>query len=210
MGLILASMSPQRLQLLAQVGVHPDCTWAANLSEAANPAEIPRRYAARMAQEKSRACYEALRAGDLSGLLPNDPPSDAEYAILAADTVVAVGRRILPKTDNLQEATACLNLLSGRGHRVFGGICYVSATGQERTRLVESRVRFKHLSAQEKQAYLASGEWQGKAGGYAIQGLAARFVERIIGSYPNIVGLPLVEVMNLLHADGLDPFGQKG
>jgi septum formation protein len=122
--------------------------------------------------------------------------------VLAADTVVAVGRRILPKAEVLDEAAQCLRLLSGRAHRVYTGICLVTPKEAFRQRLVESRVRFKRLSAEDLDAYLASGEWRGKAGGYAIQGLAGSFVVKIVGSYTNVVGLPLYETLNLLGGEG--------
>src|SRR5690606_16597964 len=121
---------------------------------------------------------------------------------LAADTVVAVGRRILPKAETLDEAANCLRLLSGRSHRVYSGICLITPEEKVRQRLVESRVRFKRLSREEMEAYLASGEWRGKAGGYAIQGLAGTFVVKLVGSYSNVVGLPLYETVGLLEGEG--------
>ena len=122
--------------------------------------------------------------------------------ILAADTVVAVGRRVMPKADMLDEAAACLRLLSGRNHRVYTGICLVTPKEAFRQRLVETRVRFKRLSNEDREAYLASGEWRGKAGGYAIQGRAGGFVTKLVGSYTNVVGLPLYETMALLSGEG--------
>ena len=116
--------------------------------------------------------------------------------------MVAVGRRILPKAELLDEATNCLRLLSGRSHRVFTGLCLITPAGKIRQRLVETRVRFKRLSSEELDSYLASGEWRGKAGGYAIQGLAGTFVVRLVGSYSNVVGLPLYETVSLLTAEG--------
>jgi septum formation protein len=121
---------------------------------------------------------------------------------LAADTVVAVGRRILPKAELVDEASNCLRLLSGRSHRVYSGVCLISPEGKLRQRLVETRVRFKRLSREELESYLASGEWRGKAGGYAVQGLAGTFVVRLVGSYTNVVGLPLYETVGLLTAEG--------
>jgi septum formation protein len=121
---------------------------------------------------------------------------------LAADTVVAVGRRVLPKAEMLDEAAQCLRLLSGRNHRVYTGICVVTPKEAFRSRLIETRVRFKRLSTQDLEAYLASGEWRGKAGGYAIQGLAGTFVVKLVGSYTNVVGLPLYETMSLLGGEG--------
>jgi septum formation protein len=122
--------------------------------------------------------------------------------ILAADTVVAVGRRILPKAELLDEAAQCLRLLSGRNHRVYTAICVVTPKGTFRQRLVETRVRFKRLSEEDIEAYLASGEWRGKAGGYAAQGIAGSFIVKIVGSYTNVVGLPLYEAMTLLGGEG--------
>jgi septum formation protein len=122
--------------------------------------------------------------------------------IVAADTVVAVGRRILPKAELLDEAAQCLRLLSGRSHRVYTGVCVVTPKETFRQRLVETRVRFKRLSKEDLEAYLASGEWRGKAGGYAIQGFAGTFVVKIVGSYTNIVGLPLYETISLLAGEG--------
>ena len=116
--------------------------------------------------------------------------------------MVAVGRRILPKTELLDEAAQCLRLLSGRNHRVHTSVCMVTPNESFRQRLVETRVRFKRLSAEDVEAYLASGEWRGKAGGYAIQGLAGAFVVKIVGSYTNVVGLPLYETLNLLDGEG--------
>jgi septum formation protein len=122
--------------------------------------------------------------------------------ILAADTVVAVGRRILPKAELLDEAAQCLRLLSGRNHRVYTAICLVTPKENFRQRLVETRVRFRRLSEEDIEAYLASGEWRGKAGGYAAQGIAGTFIVKIVGSYSNVVGLPLYEVMALLGGEG--------
>ncbi len=122
--------------------------------------------------------------------------------VLAADTVVAVGRRILPKAELLDEAAQCLRLLSGRNHRVYTAICLVTPKEAFRQRLVETRVRFKRLTEEDIEAYLASGEWRGKAGGYAAQGIAGSFMVKIVGSYTNVVGLPLYEVMTLLGGEG--------
>jgi septum formation protein len=122
--------------------------------------------------------------------------------IIAADTIVAVGRRILPKAELLDEAGQCLRLLSGRNHRVHTSVCLVTPNGSFRQRMVETRVRFKRLSAEDIEAYLASGEWRGKAGGYAIQGLAGAFVVKLVGSYTNVVGLPLYETLALLSGEG--------
>ena len=154
--------------------------------------EIPRAYATRLAQAKATAALENVNLDDeLRGAF-----------ILAADTVVAVGRRILPKAELLDEAAQCLRLLSGRNHRVYTAICLVTPKETFRQRLVETRVRFKRLSEEDIEAYLASGEWRGKAGGYAAQGIAGTFIVKIVGSYSNVVGLPLYEVMTLLGGEG--------
>jgi septum formation protein len=189
---ILASGSPRRLALLQQIGIEPRAVIPAEIDETPRPREAPRLLAARLARGKAEMAQKTvLRDKDL-----------AEGFILAADTVVAVGSRILPKTELVDEAAACLRLMSGRAHRVFTGICLITPKGALRERVVESRVRFKRLSAEDLEAYLASGEWRGKAGGYAIQGIAGAFVVKIIGSYPNVVGLPLYEVMSLLGGEG--------
>ena len=190
--LVLASGSPRRLALLQQIGLEPDALVPADLDETPKRNELPRSLAQRLASEK------ALTAAKLIA-----PREDLKNAfVLAADTVVAVGRRILPKCEVADEAAACLRLLSGRTHRVWTGVSLVTPRGSERRRLVETRVRFKRLSNDEMEAYLASGEWRGKAGGYAIQGLAGAFVVKLIGSYPNVVGLPLIETMQLFTGEG--------
>ena len=181
--LVLASASPRRLDLLRQVGIEPAEIDPADLDETPGPRELPRAYALRMATAK------------LAVVASRHPGS----VVLAADSVVVCGRRILPKAETDQEARACLARLSGRRHRVLGGIA-VGANGTVRTRLVETVVRFKRLEAAELDDYLQSGEWRGKAGGYAIQGRAAGFVAFISGSYSNVVGLPLFETVSLLKA----------
>jgi septum formation protein len=163
------------------MGIEPAAIDPAELDETPRPAEAPRDYALRMALEKYRA------------VAPRHPGR----LVLAADSVVAVGRRILPKAESEAEARACLALMSGRRHRVLGGVA-VGIDGAVRTRLVETVVRFKRLEAREIDDYIAGGEWRGKAGGYAIQGRAAAFVSFIAGSYSNVVGLPLFETMALL------------
>jgi septum formation protein len=190
--LVLGSASPRRLALLAQIGVKPDAVLPAKIDETPRPREEPRALAERLASEKALA--SAAIAGNRADLAP--------CVTLAADTVVGVGRRILPKCETRDDAEACLDLLSGRGHRVFTGLALVTASGAVRRRLVETRLRFKRLSRNELEAYLASGEWRGKAGGYAIQGLAGAFVERLVGSYSNVVGLPLNETAALLGGQG--------
>ena len=190
--LVLASASPRRLALLQQIGIEPDALLPADLDETPHRNELPRSLAARLGVEKARTAAERLR-------------KDAELGgayVLAADTVVAVGRRILPKCEVTDEALQCLRLLSGRAHRVFTGISLATPKGAVRSRLVESRIRFKRLSEAEIEAYIASGEWRGKAGGYAIQGLAGAFVVKLIGSYPAVVGLPLYETVSLLGGEG--------
>ena len=198
--LVLASGSPRRVALLHQIGIEPDAVIPSDLDETPRRGETPRALAQRLANQKAAASAEIVaKRPELAGAMT-----------LAADTVVCVGRRILPKAEITEEAEDCLALLSGRAHRVYTGLCLVTATGEKRTRLVESRVRFKRLSRAELTAYLDSGEWRGKAGGYAIQGLAAAFVVRLIGSYSNVVGLPLAEVAGLLAGEGyptLDKWG---
>jgi septum formation protein len=176
--LILASASPRRLALLAQIGITPDDVIAADIDETPLRKETPRALALRLASSKAEAVKAAGR-------------------VLAADTVVAVGRRVLPKAETEAQARDCLALLSGRGHRVYTGVALKTVNGM-RTRLVETRVSFKRLSTAEVDAYIASGEWKRKAGGYAAQGLAGRFITNIVGSYSNIVGLPLFETASLL------------
>ena len=190
--LVLASASPRRLALLQQIGFEPDALLPADLDETPRRNELPRTLAARLGREKAEAAAALVQKNpDLAGAFT-----------LAADTVVAVGRRILPKCEVTDEAAACLRLLSGRAHRVFTGVTLVTPKGAVRNRLVESRVRFKRLSDAETEAYLASGEWRGKAGGSAIQGLAGAFVVNLVGSYPSVVGLPLYETMSLLAGEG--------
>ncbi len=190
--LVLASGSPRRIELLQQAGIEPDRLFPADVDETPLRAEHPRSLAKRLSKEKAEKACEALKA---------DPESAGGF-VLAADTVVAVGRRILPKAELVDEASNCLRLLSGRSHRVYTGICLVTPAGKLRQRLVETRLRFKRLSREELESYLASGEWRGKAGGYAIQGLAGTFVDKLVGSYTNVVGLPLHETVSLLTAEG--------
>jgi septum formation protein len=182
--LVLASASPRRLDLLRQIGVEPDAIDPADTDEMPRPREAPRAYALRMALAK------------LAVVTPRHP----DATVLAADSVVALGRRILPKAESEAEARRCLALLSGRRHRVLGGVAVADADGKVRTRLVETVVRFKRLEPDEVEAYIQSREWQGKAGGYAIQGRAATFVAFVSGSYSNVVGLPLFETAALLKA----------
>ncbi len=190
--LALASASPRRLALLQQMGVEPDGLLPADLDETPQRNESPRALAVRLANEKARAGAKAAALqDDLRGAY-----------VVAADTVVAVGRRILPKCELAEEAGACMRLLSGRNHRVFTAVTLITPKGSERRRLVDTRVRFKRLSSAEIEGYLASGEWRGKAGGYAIQGLAGAFVVKLVGSYSGVVGLPLYETAQLLSGEG--------
>jgi len=189
---VLASGSPRRLALVNQAGIEPDALKPVDIDESPQRGEIPRALAKRLAYAKAAAALENVKLDDeLRGAF-----------ILAADTVVAIGRRILPKAELLDEAAQCLRLLSGRNHRVYTAICVVTPKEGFRQRLVETRVRFKRLSSEDIEAYLASGEWRGKAGGYAAQGIAGSFIVKIVGSYSNVVGLPLYETMSLLDGEG--------
>jgi len=187
--LILASASPRRLDLLRQVALTPDAVDPADLDETALKAELPAQYALRLAIAKAQAV-----ASRHPGAF-----------VLAADTVVACGRRILPKAEDASTARRCLALLSGRRHRVYGGIAVATPSGKLASRVVQTIVIFKRLTEPEVAGYIASEEWRGKAGGYAIQGLAALFVRQIGGSYSNVVGLPLYETAALLHGQGFRP-----
>jgi septum formation protein len=186
--LILASASPRRLDLLARIGVVPHAVVPADIDETVLKGELPAPHAQRLAAEKATAVAEA-------GAL-----------VLAADTVVAAGRRILPKADDEATARRCLELLSGRRHRVHSAVTLVDGEGVARHRLSTSIVTFKRLTGDEIDAYLASGEWHGKAGGYAIQGRAEALVRFLSGSHSGVVGLPLFETRGLLIAAGY-PFG---
>ena len=190
--LVLASASPRRLALLQQIGIEPDALLPADIDETPTRAELPRSLAARLAVEKAEAAHAvAAKRIDL-----------APCFLLAADTVVSVGRRILPKCETQDEAGDCLRLLSGRAHRVYTGVTLVTPKGTRRHRLVETRVRFKRLSQGEIESYLSCDEWRGKAGGYAVQGRAGSFVVKLIGSYSSVVGLPLYETLSLLVGEG--------
>ena len=186
--LVLASASPRRRALLAQIGLSPDSVDPADIDERPLAGETPRAHARRLARAKAHA-VAARHPG---------------AAVLAADTVVACGRRILPKAETEADARRCLTLLSGRRHRVIGGVCLIRPDGTAGERVVTSTVAFKVLSADEQARYLAGGEWRGKAGGYAIQGRAAAFVRFLSGSYSNVVGLPLFEVAGMLAAAGIE------
>lgn len=185
--LILASASPRRLALLRQAGIVPDAVLSPDVDETPRPNELPPRLALRLARAKAEVA--SMTSGEGA-------------CVLAADTVVAVGRRILPKAEDTAVAERCLQLLSGRGHRVYTACCVKGADGRFRDRVVETRVTFKRLSPEEIARYLASGEWRGKAGGYAIQERAGTFVIRLVGSYPAVVGLPLYEAVSLLEGAG--------
>ena len=184
--LVLASASPRRRDLLAQIGITPDAIEPAGIDETPQHREQPRAYAKRMAAAKAEAV------------------SAPGAFLLAADTVVACGRRILPKAEDEATARSCLERLSGRRHRVLGGVCLVLPDGRRRERLVESAVVIKRLTVREIEDYVATGEWDGKAGGYAIQGRAAEFVKSVSGSFSNVVGLPLFEVAGLLRGNGYE------
>ena len=186
MRLVLASASPRRLDLLARIGVTPDAVAPADIDESVPGGELPREHALRLAREKA----EAVAA------------SHADALVLAADTVVAVGRRILPKVEDEETLRACMKLLSGRRHRVLTAVA-LAAPGQPlRTRLGETMIAMKRLSDEEIDYYASHGEWRGKAGGYALQGYGEVYVRHIAGSYSNVVGLPLAETRLLLKAAG--------
>lgn len=192
--LVLASASPRRVQLLQQAGFSPDVVDAADIDESARDRERPDQLAARLAAEKA-ACVAARYPDDY---------------VLAADTVVAVGRRLLPKAETAEVAQMCLERLSGRKHVVTSGIAVFRSGVVSGGRVVSTRVTFKRLSSAEVSGYLRSGEWEGKAGGYAIQGRAGAFVSEISGSYTSIVGLPLYETICLLEGAGYRPVDRWG
>ena len=186
MRLVLASASPRRLDLLTRIGVVPDAVVPADIDETPLRGELPHLYAVRIAAAKAEA-VQAMEPGSI---------------ILAADTVVAAGRRILPKTEDEAEARRTLGLLSGRRHRVLSAVTVTDAAGVARHRLSTTIVAFKRFSDEELAAYLESGEWRGKAGAYAIQGRAEALVRMISGSHSGVVGLPLYETRALLRAAG--------
>ncbi|MBX7250284.1 MAG: Maf family nucleotide pyrophosphatase [Caulobacteraceae bacterium] len=187
--LVLASASPRRLELLKQIGLVPDAIRPANIDESPLTNETPRRLALRLAREKASTAAAA---------------SPGAY-VLAADTVVAVGRRLMGKAETAEEARQWLNLMSGRNHRVLTGVAVVAPDGRAASRVAEARVAFKRLSASDLDAYLATDEWRGKAGAYGVQGAAGSFVTGIVGSYTAIVGLPLYETRCLLDGLGYRP-----
>ena len=186
MRLILASASPRRLDLLDRIGVKPDAIVPADIDESVPRGELPRQHALRLAREKAQA-VAAAEPGAL---------------VLAADTVVAVGRRILPKVEDEATLRACMKLLSGRRHRVLTGVALAMPGGIVRERLVETMIAVKRLSDEEIDYYASHGEWRGKAGGYALQGYGEVYVRHIAGSYSNVVGLPLGETRHLLKSMG--------
>lgn len=180
--LVLASGSPRRLDLLRQIGIDPDKVDPPDVDEAQRKGETPLAMTRRLAEDKA------------SSAATRNP----EAFVLAADTVVVCGRRVLPKPPDEAAARRCLETLSGRGHRVLGGLCVIAPDGRRAVRAIVTAVRFKRLTVREIERYIAGGEWHGRAGGYAIQGTAAAFVKRINGSYTNVVGLPLYETVRLL------------
>jgi septum formation protein len=190
--LVLASASPRRLQLLDQVGLQPDLLNPTDIDETPQRRETPRRLALRLAEEKAKA---AIHAPLVKNLGPN-------VIILAADTVVGLGRRVLPKADTPEVAMDCMRLLSGRSHWVYSAVAVVSPSGSVSLRCNETKVRFKRLSREDMDTYVKSEEWRGKAGGYAVQGRAAAFVRYMAGSYSAVVGLPLHETLALLEGAG--------
>lgn len=187
--LVLASASPRRLELLRQVGIEPDRVLHTDIDESVATDETPRLHASRLAREKATAGAAAAPGA----------------FVVAADTVVAVGRRVLPKAETQEQAAQCLALLSGRAHKVLTAVAVVAPDGRTASRLAETRVRFKRLTPAETAAYLDGGEWRGKAGGYGVQGRAGAFVTELQGSYTAVVGLPLYETVCLLEGLGWRP-----
>ncbi len=194
--LVLASASPRRLQLLERVGLTPDLLNPSDVDEIPRKRETPRALSVRLAREKAE---RALEMPLVQTLGPNT-------FVLAADTVVGLGRRILPKAETAEQARDCLSLLSGRSHWVYSTVCLVAPGKRFSTRCVETKVRFKRLSREDLESYIASGEWRGKAGGYAIQGRAEAFVRMLTGSHSAVIGLPLYETVHLLEGAGYPVF----
>jgi len=180
------------MTLLAQVGIDPDSVRPSSIDEMPKKGEMPRSLVTRLARAKAEETRDQIA---------NDTDIADAY-VLAADTVVAVGRRILGKPEFIEEAVASLQLLSGRNHRVLTSVCLITPEDRVRIKVVDTRVRFRRLSKEDIEAYVASREWRGKAGGYAIQGIASCFVQKLAGSYANVVGLPLTEVVNMLIGEG--------
>lgn len=190
--LVLASASPRRLQLLERVGLAPDLLNPADVDETPHKRETPRRLSIRLAEEKAKAAKD----------MPQVKALGSNAFVVAADTVVGLGRRILPKADTIEDARACLNLLSGRAHWVYSTVCVIAPNGRSSSRCSETKVRFKRLSREDIESYIKSDEWRGKAGGYAIQGRAEAFVRYLTGSHSGVVGLPLYETVHLLEGAG--------
>ncbi len=190
--LVLASASPRRLMLLEQAGIKPDALRPATIDETPRKGEMPRALVARLARAKAEAARDQIA---------NDRDIADAY-VLAADTVVTNNLKIFGKPQQVEEAVEFLNRLSGRSHRVLTGVCLITPEDRLRTKIVDTKVRFKYLTKAEIEAYVASREWRDKAGGYAIQGLAGAFVQKIKGSYTNVVGLPLTEIVSMLVSEG--------
>ena len=190
--LVLASASPRRLQLLERVGLVPDLLNPADVDETPHKRETPRALSVRLAREKADRALE----------MPLVKALDGPVFLIAADTVVGLGRRVLPKAETQAQARDCLSLLSGRSHWVYSTVCLVAPNGKVSTRCVETKVRLKRLSREDIDTYIASDEWRGKAGGYAIQGRAEAFVRMLTGSHSAVVGLPLYETVHLLEGAG--------
>lgn len=190
--LVLASASPRRMTLLAQIGIEPDALRPSSIDETPRKGEMPRALVSRLARAK---------AEEARNQIANDKDI-ADAFVLAADTVVAVGRRILVKPRFVEEAVASLQYLSGRNHRVLTCVCLITPDDKLRLKIVDTRVRFRRLTKDDMEAYIASREWRDKAGGYAIQGLAGCFVQRLVGSYTNVVGLPVMETVSMLASEG--------
>lgn len=196
MKLVLASASPRRLQLLERVGLTPDLLNPSDVDEIPHKRETPRALSIRLAKEKALRALEMPLVKELG---PN-------AFVLAADTVVGLGRRILPKAETVDEALDCLSLLSGRSHWVYSTVCLIAPGKKMSTRCVETKLRFKRLSREDMDSYIASNEWRGKAGGYAIQGRAEAFVRLLTGSHSAVIGLPLYETVALLEGAGYPVF----
>jgi septum formation protein len=190
--LVLASASPRRLALLEQAGIPPDLLNPVDIDEAPRKRETPRALSLRLAIAKAHAAVNA----------PLVKALDGKAFVLAADTVVAVGRRVIPKPQTVDEAALALELLSGRAHHVYSSICLITPKSLSRTRVVDTKVRFKRLTREDIDCYLVSDEWRGKAGAYAIQGRAEAFVRSLNGSYSGVVGLPIYETIALLQGNG--------
>jgi septum formation protein len=190
--LVLASASPRRLALLERVGLTPDLLNPADVDETPLRRETPRRLSIRLAEEKAAAVLH----------MPQVKALGSQTFVLAADTVVGLGRRILPKAETREDAKDCLVMLSGRSHWVYSTVCLIGPSGRKSVRCNETKVRFKRLAREDIESYLASDEWRGKAGGYAIQGRAESFVRYLAGSYSAVMGLPLYETVHLLQGAG--------